>query len=670
MNSSTTRKRSWLAAALMKAFSVKGAFTVMLTAFIYGLCPVGSVNPFAIAFLLGTDGFPLPVFVGALFSCVFAGQNAPAAVALTVSAAAVKFFVRAKKGYIPTPLMILMSLACGVVLTLSAFWGAQRTLLVFAQAAASSAAVPLFAFLYAGLTEGSAPLGIAHKTVARIACCFTFACAFSVVRTGDFSLGAVWSLALTLFYAYRVAKLHPYRAMAAGCAVGFVCALACNNSVFFAPLGLCGLCAGFLFASTKYYAVIFSLAVSVLLTVISGGHELLGVALIHAALAVPVFAALMRLPEPTLLLFGEDMKEIPKDGGDGKVIANLESSFSSLSRALTVEETGDALRPLGNGVRDGGLARTAQEYMDFSRLLSSLRIRAEQESTEDEETAEKVALALRTMDIRFRRVSVHGTRPTVIDVYDVDVTKLACTTKELVVRLGRTVGKRLSEPEFTVTNDCTAMRLTALHSVRVQYSQSTRAKRGEQFNGDTTDVFSDRHTFFALIGDGMGSGSEASVVSRLSCMFLEKLLMLGADRQDALMLLNKILIKREGECFSGMDLFELDLCDGTAVLMKAGGASSFAVRNGKVSPLSARSSPLGILETVTFGKIRLRLRRGDYLIMVSDGAIGNGGEEEMCNFLSSMFNETATPSAAAIAVAVSERESGDDDTSVIAIKLV
>ena len=67
----------------------------------------------------------------------------------------------------------------------------------------------------------------------------------------------------------------------------------------------------------------------------------------------------------------------------------------------------------------------------------------------------------------------------------------------------------------------------------------------------------------------MGSGADASVCSRLSCIFLEKLLMLGADKRDVFPLLNRVLLKKENECFAGIDLLELDLVRSRASVLKA-----------------------------------------------------------------------------------------------------
>lgn len=70
----------------------------------------------------------------------------------------------------------------------------------------------------------------------------------------------------------------------------------------------------------------------------------------------------------------------------------------------------------------------------------------------------------------------------------------------------------------------------------------------------------------------MGSGRDAALTSRLAAIYLEKLLCVGADKGDALRMLNKVLMAKKDEVFTTVDLIEIDKLTGEATLVKAGAA--------------------------------------------------------------------------------------------------
>jgi len=342
-----------------------------------------------------------------------------------------------------------------------------------------------------------------------------------------------------------------------------------------------------------------------------------------------------------------------------------------VSKCPSAEELSGCLSSLRDCAGGGFLAHTADEYLNFSRLLGSLRTKEDEKQLEDTELSRAVAETLFSLGIGCRRACVRGKRELVIEAYDTDATKIACSSTVLRASLEKACARKLGDVQFIVTQDCTTLRVCSVNALKAEYSTASRAKQGEKANGDTISVFTtDDGRFCSLIGDGMGSGEDASVCSRLSCLFLEKLLSLGADKKDAFALLNKVLIKKGDECFSSLDLFELDMCDGSASLLKAGGAPSFVIRAGKASVLSGRSSPLGILDSLSLCHIRFKPGKGDMVLMVSDGAADSPDDSrEMCEFLSSR----TFPSTNALALAVLDRASGNtkrDDISVAALKII
>jgi len=104
-----------------------------------------------------------------------------------------------------------------------------------------------------------------------------------------------------------------------------------------------------------------------------------------------------------------------------------------------------------------------------------------------------------------------------------------------------------------------------------------------------------------------------------------RLIRAGVSLDSALSITNSALsVKSDDESLSTLDVAEIDLFDGSTVILKAGAAPSFYTVSGKVKTVEIPSTPLGILSNVKFNRYNLKLRGGDTLVMVSDGILGCG----------------------------------------------
>lgn len=122
------------------------------------------------------------------------------------------------------------------------------------------------------------------------------------------------------------------------------------------------------------------------------------------------------------------------------------------------------------------------------------------------------------------------------------------------------------------------------------------------------------------LSDGMGKGIRASEESTLTVNTLYNLLKAGFEAELALKMINSILLLRsDDEIFSTVDMGFIDLITGRAKFFKIGAASSFIKRDGIVKSIKLSALPMGIIERVPIESISLQLRKGDELIIVSDG---------------------------------------------------
>ena len=113
-----------------------------------------------------------------------------------------------------------------------------------------------------------------------------------------------------------------------------------------------------------------------------------------------------------------------------------------------------------------------------------------------------------------------------------------------------------------------------------------------------------------------------------------------------------------------MDLAELQLDTGKAAVYKWGAAPSYVIARGEAVKIGTAAPPPGLSvndgrETVQ----RLSLRRGELLVLLSDGA---GGEESLRR---AMDAAARSPGEMAAGILEYSRTDGSDDATVAVVRL-
>lgn len=302
-------------------------------------------------------------------------------------------------------------------------------------------------------------------------------------------------------------------------------------------------------------------------------------------------------------------------------------------------------------------------YNSMARLLCSAGEKAEEENITNRELSKKASGELKRMEIPFSLVTVRGSRLIMLSVYGIDINEIKCSGAEIRERLSKAIGKNLSLPEFINRESGFEMVMKTLPAIRLEYAKAEASKAGEPVSGDTIVTFeNDSLMFYSLLADGMGSGREAAVSSRLAAMFLEKLISAGGDKKEALCMLNQLLLVRKNEVYTTIDLLEIDRLSGNACLIKAGAAPTFLYREGKFYKLESSSPPAGVVDDLKVTQTSLLIKKGDWLVMVTDGVLPKDG-----NIALPKDKKTASSFAAAI---LEERRdlSCRDDMSVCVIR--
>ena len=126
--------------------------------------------------------------------------------------------------------------------------------------------------------------------------------------------------------------------------------------------------------------------------------------------------------------------------------------------------------------------------------------------------------------------------------------------------------------------------------------------------------------YMIALSDGMGKGEVASRESALTITSLYHLMKAGFDVELALRTINSLLLfQSTEEIFSTVDLGLINRYTGKVKLFKIGAAATFIKRSGKVEVIKVSALPMGIVDSIRINNIELQARRGDEIIIVSDG---------------------------------------------------
>lgn len=175
----------------------------------------------------------------------------------------------------------------------------------------------------------------------------------------------------------------------------------------------------------------------------------------------------------------------------------------------------------------------------------------------------------------------------------------------------------------TINGECRTVHFTEKAVFQVLHGVAKVPKEKERVSGDNYVCCPEENGKFALcLSDGMGSGMEACKESEMVVELLEQFLESGFTDETAAKLVNSALVlKRQDDMFSTMDLCTIDLYTGMCRFLKAGAAATFIKRDQWVEAITSTSMALGMVDQVDFETAARKLYHGDFLIMVTDGVM-------------------------------------------------
>ena len=212
--------------------------------------------------------------------------------------------------------------------------------------------------------------------------------------------------------------------------------------------------------------------------------------------------------------------------------------------------------------------------------------------------------------------------------------------------------------------DCLPRRGEAIR-IEFRVEAAARSRGKERANGDKCLAFAGPGCcYFVLLCDGMGTGLGAAQEGQTAATLLQQLLLAGFPPEHSLRSINNLLALRGSAGAVTMDLAQIRLDTGLVSIYKWGAAPSWLLRRTGAEKIGTATPPPGLSvdrhrETVE----KLSLRRGEVLILLSDGV---DGEEVLRR---SVLTPDAPPGELAAKILESGCGEAEDDATVAAIRL-
>lgn len=262
----------------------------------------------------------------------------------------------------------------------------------------------------------------------------------------------------------------------------------------------------------------------------------------------------------------------------------------------------------------------AEEYDLIAKLINSARASDDAERLVDDNLTEPLTKIFAKHGFENGTIRVFGERRRHFILAGEDVDGRKITSPDLHRDIENAIGVKLGAPEYFRRDKMVLMECGIRRALSVKIATASRAGNENEVSGDTVECFESRDDkFYSIISDGMGSGNIAKETSRFVTEFMRAALDIGTARDTLMHMLNHTIRSQGEECSATVDLFELDLLTGEATFIKSGAAPSYVKRESSIFRIRSQTAPIGLLSSIDSEKIKVEVRPGDYVVMLSDG---------------------------------------------------
>lgn len=345
--------------------------------------------------------------------------------------------------------------------------------------------------------------------------------------------------------------------------------------------------------------------------------------------------------------------------------------LDSVGNSLFKNYTDYASRIAAENRLDEVRSVVTDQFEGISEMLNDLCREIDADEGFDNTSAEMVAAALKNIDVRPSECSCK------IDKYGRMTVEIRLTdTRDVVInrihimrQVSVACDRDFDAPVVTKIGNETLITISERPVLRADIGVSQIACSKHSMCGDAYNYFLDgKGRAVMVLSDGMGTGGRAAVDGAMASGLIGRLIKAGFGYDCSLRILNSsMLFKSTDESLATVDISVIDLFSGKTELLKAGAAPTLVRRSGRTGKAQSSSLPVGILRDIGFDKATIRLKKGDILLMLSDGAVSEG-TEWICAELEAWGDGDAKELSEHIAMCAKRRreDNHEDDITVMA----
>lgn len=311
------------------------------------------------------------------------------------------------------------------------------------------------------------------------------------------------------------------------------------------------------------------------------------------------------------------------------------------------------------------------QFDGISKMFLDLKLDFEKDEKFDNSMALTAASALKNLDIRASesscRVDKYGRMTLEFKVRKNPEQRI--NKMQIMKLLSLVCERNFNPPVMSEAGGDIYITLSERAAYKIDFGVHQLNAYNSNLCGDSYNAFLDsKGHFIIVLSDGMGSGGRAAVDGAMASGIMMRLIKAGFGYDCSLRILNSsMLFKSTDESLATLDIVSIDLFTGLTELYKAGAAPTILRHSGKIGKAESNSLPAGILRDIGFDYASIKMKKGDIILMMSDGVL-DGSTEWIKKELQNAEDISANDLAERICETAKRRRKDphDDDITVIA----
>lgn len=264
----------------------------------------------------------------------------------------------------------------------------------------------------------------------------------------------------------------------------------------------------------------------------------------------------------------------------------------------------------------------AEQLCATSRLLDSVSSELSSNVAFDKKLEEKIIDELRYRDIMCIDAEVYQKDISVKEAILI-VTSDTVDDKKIEKYVSKVIGVNMQmiSTEDGGTVGTQVITMISRPNYDIAFGSSVTKKFGSKDCGDNFIISPiDSGKYLISLSDGMGSGTRAKNISKLTTELVENFYKAGFESDLILSTVNQLLTLSEEENFATIDLCIVDGRKNTYDFIKLAGCNGYIIRDkSEVEVIEGSNLPVGILEDIKPHISKRLISNMDMLVFISDG---------------------------------------------------